>query len=45
MNELIINQKQELATSNIEAMYTNTLGASTKRTYIQAIKEFFGVKN
>ena len=44
MNELIINQKQELATSNSETMYTNTLGASTKRTYIQAIKEFFGVE-
>lgn len=43
MNELIINQKQELTTTSIEAMYTNTLGESTKKTYIQAIKEFFGV--
>ena len=45
MNELITNQKNELTVINIENMYTNTLGNSTKKTYIQAIKEFFGVKD
>ena len=42
MNNILVQGNTQLATVNVEEMFTNTLGKETKRAYIQAIKEFFG---
>ena len=42
MNNILVQENTQLATVNVEEMFTNTLGKETKRAYIQAIKEFFG---
>ena len=41
MNNILVQENTQLATVNIEEMFTNTLGKETKRAYVQAIKEFF----
>lgn len=42
MNNILVQGNTQLATVNVEEMFTNTLGKETKRAYVQAIKEFFG---
>lgn len=42
MNNILVQENTQLATVNVEEMFTNTLGKETKRAYVQAIKEFFG---
>ena len=42
MNNILVQENTQLATANVEEMFTNTLGKETKRAYVQAIKEFFG---
>lgn len=42
MNNILVQENTQLATINVEEMFTNTLGKETKRAYVQAIKEFFG---
>ena len=42
MNNILVQENRQLATVNVEEMFTNTLGKETKRAYVQAIKEFFG---
>lgn len=42
MNNILVQENTQLATVNVEEMFTNTLGKETKRAYVQTIKEFFG---
>lgn len=42
-NSILVHSNMEIAPVNIEDLYTNTLTAETKRSYMQTIKEFFGV--
>lgn len=43
MNNIIEHRNYELDQIKIEDMYTKTLTKETKRSYMQTIKEFFGV--
>lgn len=42
-NSILVHSNMEIAPVSIENLYTNTLTAETKRSYVQTIKEFFGV--
>lgn len=42
-NSILVHSNMEIAPVNIEDLYTNTLTAETKRSYMQTIKEFFEV--
>lgn len=44
-NSILVHSNMEIAPVNIEDLYTNTLTAETKRSYVQTIKEFFGVED
>ena len=42
-NSILVHSNMEIVPVNIEDLYTNTLTAETKRSYMQTIKEFFQV--
>ncbi|MEE1071217.1 MAG: tyrosine-type recombinase/integrase [Cellulosilyticum sp.] len=43
-NSILVHSNMEIAPVSIEDLYTNTLTAETKRSYMQTIKEFFNVQ-